>query len=270
MRVRYKSPLLLAAVFPALTRAAPPAQPAFAWPEGARVALSLSFDDARSSQVEGGTELLDRHGVKATFFVLPSGVEERLAGWKKAVASGHEIGNHSSTHPCTGNFAWSRSKALEEMTLPQLERDLREGNSRLQELLGVVPETFAYPCGQKFVGRGLDTRSYVPVVASLFLAGRGFKDEVANDPAFCDLAQITGIDVDGKDFEEVLPLVEAAREAKGWLVLAGHEMGEKGEQTTRLALLDRLIQYARDPAQGVWLAPVGTVARYVREHRAPP
>src|SRR3712207_4409094 len=67
----------------------------FAWPEGKRAALSLSFDDARPSQVEVGTQLLDRHGVRVTFFVVPAAVERHLAGWKRAVAGGHEDGKHS-------------------------------------------------------------------------------------------------------------------------------------------------------------------------------
>ncbi len=56
----------------------------FSWPQGKKIALSLSFDDARNSQVEGGTALLDKYGVKATFYVVPSAVEKRLEGWKKS------------------------------------------------------------------------------------------------------------------------------------------------------------------------------------------
>ncbi len=66
----------------------------FSWPDGNQAALSLSFDDSRTSQVDGGTALLNRLGVKVTFYVVPSRVEERLPGWKAAVASGHEIANH--------------------------------------------------------------------------------------------------------------------------------------------------------------------------------
>ncbi len=239
----------------------------FKWPDGKRVALSLSFDDARASQVEGGTALLDRFGVKATFYVVPSSVEKKLDGWKKAVASGHEIANHSLNHPCSGNFAWARSKALEAYTLDQMQRELSDANQRIKELLGVTSESFAYPCGQKFVGRGVDTRSYVPVVAKLFATGRGWLDEAPNDPAYVDFAQLTGIESDGKDFEQILPIIETARKTGLWVVLAGHEMNKDGAQTTRLALLEKLCAYAKDPANGVWVAPVGTVAKYVREQR---
>jgi peptidoglycan/xylan/chitin deacetylase (PgdA/CDA1 family) len=180
----------------------------FTWPDGKRAALSLSFDDARQSQVDAGLALLDKHKVKATFYVVPSAVERRLEGWKKVVASGHEVGNHSLNHPCTGNFEWSRQKALEDYTIEKMRDELMQANRRIKELLGVTAESFAYPCGQTFVGRGVETRSYVPVVAALFSSGRTWQDETPNDPGFCDLAQTTGVEMDGRDFEQILPIRE--------------------------------------------------------------
>lgn len=240
---------------------------AIKWPDGKQVALSLSFDDARTSQVEKGTLLFDQYGVKATFFVLPGAVKERLEGWKKATASGHEIGSHSLNHPCTGNFSWSRQKALEDYTLEKIRADLVESNKNIEALLGVRPEVFAYPCGQTFVGRGVNTKSYIPVVAELYVTGRGWLDEGPNDPGFCDFAQLTGMEMDGKNFEDILPLLANAAKNHQWLVLAGHEIDDSGPQTTRLSMLKSLIEYAQDPAHGVWLAPVGTVAKYIQQEK---
>ena len=244
-----------------------PAAVSFAWPVNKLATVSLSFDDARMSQVETGTALLDQYGIKATFFVVPSSVEKRLDGWKKAVANRHEIGNHTLTHPCTGNFSWSGKNALEEYSLDSMRKELTDANKRIEELLGIRPEVFAYPCGQKFVGRGTNTKSYVPLIAELFIAGRGWRDEAQNDPVFCDLSQVSGIEMDGKNFDEILPLIEEAKKTGQWLVLAGHEMGESGLQTTRLSMLKRLIMYVQNPANGIWIAPVGTVAKYIRDHR---
>ncbi|MEP7257728.1 MAG: polysaccharide deacetylase family protein [Flavitalea sp.] len=237
------------------------------WPDGKKVAISLSFDDGRLSQVDSGTVMLDKFGVKATFYVVPSAVENRLEGWKKAVAAGHEIGNHSLSHPCTGNYSFSRDNALEDYTPEMMRHELEGCNKKIQELLGVKAEVFAYPCGQKFIGRGGHVQSYVPIVAGIFLSGRGWLDEAPNDPLFCDLAQITGMEMDGKDFEQVLPMIESARTDGSWLTLAGHEMASGGAQTTRLRMLEKLIQYAQDPANGVWIAPVGTVAKYILEQK---
>ncbi len=77
----------------------------------------------------------------------------------------------------------------------------------------------------------------------------------------------TGMESDGKDFDQILPLINQAKEAGKWLVLAGHEMGEAGQQTTRLAMLRQLLEYANDPANGIWIAPVQTVASYIKDHR---
>ncbi len=240
------------------------AETTFAWPEGKQIAISLSFDDARASQVDAGTTLLDQYGVKGTFYVVPNSVKQRLEGWKKAVANGHEIGNHSFNHPCTGNFPWSRQKAIENYTLKQMRNELILANKHIKELLGVEAEVFAYPCGQTYIGRGENTKSYVPVVSKLFLSGRGWLDEGPNAPQFCDLAQLTGMEMDGKDFEQILPLIENAKKSGAWLVLAGHEMGASGNQTTRLSMLKKLIEYAQNPANGIWIAPVGTVAKYTK------
>lgn len=237
----------------------------YPWPQGKLAAVSLSFDDARESQVKLGTPLLDQYGIKATFYVVPSTMQRQLEGWKKAVASGHEIGNHSLTHPCMENFDWSRKNALENYSLKAMRKNLAECNKKIEELLGVKPEVFAYPCGQKFVGRGAKTKSYVPLVSKMFLTGRGWMDEAANNPRYCNFAQLTGVEMDGKNFDQILPLIEDAKKNGKWLLLAGHEMGEGGQQTTRLAMLKQLAEYVNNPANGIWIAPVGTVAKYIQQ-----
>lgn len=261
--------ILLYSSFLTVHNAAIAQQTSFGWPAGKKAAISLSFDDARASQVDAGTALLDSFNIKATFYVQPSPVKNRIEGWKKAVAAGHEIGNHSVSHPCSGNFLWSRKNALEEYSLQQMKVQLQEANHQIQALLGVKPEVFAYPCGQTFVGRGTRTQSYIPLVAELFKSGRGWLAESPNDPAYCEMAQLTGIEMDGKNFDDLLPMIQYAQKNGLWLVLAGHEMGGEGAQTTRLSMLKKLIQYAQNPANEIWIAPVGTVTQYVLRHRNP-
>jgi peptidoglycan/xylan/chitin deacetylase (PgdA/CDA1 family) len=267
---RFSKFLLLAATLLAseYTGAQPTTEAAFPWPEGKKVAISLSFDDARLSQVDSGMSVLDQYGAKATFYLVPSTMEQRLEGWKKAVAGGQEIGNHSLTHPCTGNFPWSRQNALEDYTLEKMSGTLKEASNRIEQLLGVKSEVFAYPCGQTFVGRGAGTKSYVPVVAEQFLTGRLWLSEGPNDPRFCDFAQLTGMEMDGKSFEQIRQIIDDAKNGNMWLVLAGHEMKETGPQATSLLMLRKLIEYAQDKSNGVWLAPVGTVAKYIKTARA--
>lgn len=241
--------------------------PDFHWPEGKRVAVSLSFDDARASQMDVGAPLFDKYGVKVTFYVNPKNLDKRLDAWKKTAAKGYEIGNHTSTHPCSGNFAWSRANALENYTAATIEKEMDGANAETERLLGVKPTTFAYPCGQKFIGRGAKTRSYVPLVAKRFRCGRGFRDEAANDPMFCDFAQVMGVDSDGMTFEDMKKAVTDAAQGHGWLVFAGHEIGNPGPQTTEAAVLEQFLKYAQDPANGIWLDTLDSVSRYVQAQR---
>lgn len=242
-------------------------EPAFSWPEGKKMALSLSFDDARLSQADKGIPLLDKYVVKATFYVSPDRMLERLDAWKKAVKNGHDIGNHSVVHPCTGNFDWSRKTALEDYTLTSMANELDSANKIIEKEFGVKPVSFAYPCGQTFIGKGSSTRSYVPVVANMFKSGRGWLDEGPNNPLHCDMPQLTGMELDGKSFEQVKELIETAKSTGKWLILAGHEINEGGNQTTKLNTLEAICKYALNPANGIWIDNVHNIASYVKSKR---
>src|SRR5690242_15835794 len=107
----------------------------FQWPHDKRAAVSLSFDDARFSQIDLGVPLFDSFGVKGTFYVTISAMEKRLDAWRRAISTGHEIGNHTVTHPCSGNFKWSQGKALENFTLEQMEKELIDANAQIEKLV---------------------------------------------------------------------------------------------------------------------------------------
>ena len=259
------APVRLAGVEPAARHQGP--QGPFRWPEGRRAAVSLSFDDARASQIDVGLPLLKKWDRKVTFYVTPDAAAKRLAGWKQAVDDGHEIANHSLTHPCTANYAFSARNALEDYDLRSMARQLDEANERIEKLLGVRPATFAYPCGLKFVGRGLDVRSYVPLVAERFIVGRGYLDESPNDPAVTDLAQAMGTPFDDADFPFMKGVVDAAAKEGRWVIFVGHDIGDRRHQSTGTAALEALFAYLKDPANGIWAGTVAEIGTYIRKHR---
>jgi peptidoglycan/xylan/chitin deacetylase (PgdA/CDA1 family) len=218
--------------------------------------------------MDNGITLLEKYGVKATFFVSPVAVMKRLPGWKKAVVLGHEIGNHSMSHSCTGNYEFSVLNPLESFTLVRMAKDLDGASVEIERLLEVKPVTFAYPCGQKFVGREVDVRSYVPLVTERFLAGRGYLDEAANDPSVCDLAQSMGVGFDGLTSKQIMGIVTEAAKSGRWLIFVGHEIGKPEEQTTEIAALEELLKFAKNPANGIWIDTVKAVGSYVQEQRS--
>ena len=244
------------------------AAPPFSWPPNKRGAVSICFDDARPSQLDNGVEILARYQVTATFYVLPEMVAPRLRDWKHVVAAGHEIGNHTVTHPCSGNHAFSRRNALERYSLQRLEREeLVAANDAIEKLLGIRPSTFAYPCGQRFIGAGEQTESYVPLVARHFIAGRGDFDEVPNDPTICDLAQVTALDMDGASPDRLRSLVQWALDEGRWLVLAGHDVGDAKSQSVPPRSLDELCRYLSELTTDLWVDPVVRIASFIAQSR---
>jgi hypothetical protein len=169
-------------------------------------------------------------------------------------------------HPCSGNFIWARGQALEEKEIGDIRKELLLANDTLNEMLNVKATEFAYPCGQTFVGRGENTKSYVPVIAREFTSGRTWMDEAPNDPSYCDLSQLTGMEMDGKNFKYILSLIEIARKDGLWLVLAGHDIGPKGRQTTEIKMLNKLFKYL-SKQDDIWVAPVGEISSYIQTKR---
>jgi peptidoglycan/xylan/chitin deacetylase (PgdA/CDA1 family) len=237
---------------------------AFHWPQGKRGAVSLSFDDARASQARA-VEILDRHGFKGTFYISPEAAEKQADVWRAAVSRGHEIGNHTLTHPCSGNFPWSRSNALEDYTIERMAGEIDAADEAIERMLGVRAATFAYPCGQTFVGRGQRLRSYVPLVAGRFLVGRSFNSEIGADPSVCDLAHVPGVALDGLDFAAARQRIDRALELGTWLIFVGHEIGSGGAQTVLSDVLEQICVYAAGTEHGIWMDTVQAVGSHVKQ-----
>lgn len=242
----------------------------FAWPTGVRAAVSLSFDDGRASQLEVGLPILDAHDVKATFYIMPRCLEGSDAdAWRRVAAAGHEIGNHTVNHPCTGNFQFARPQALEAYTLDRMVDELDGAQQIIHDRLGITPTSFAYPCGQTFVGRGEHVQSYIPLVAQRFPFARSYRDERGNDPAFCDYSQLLGVNLDRVTGDEVQARIDDAMNGGGWLVLAGHDVARTdGHQAVLAETLEHICRLAGDGS--LWVDTVSNVGQYVREQRDEP
>jgi peptidoglycan/xylan/chitin deacetylase (PgdA/CDA1 family) len=62
--------------------------------------VALTFDDGPEPVfTDQVLAILDKEGVKATFFVVGQKVQENLVEARRIVAEGHEMGNHTYSHP---------------------------------------------------------------------------------------------------------------------------------------------------------------------------
>ena len=244
-----------------------PPSTTFAWPTNKRCAVSLSFDDSRITQVDHGVAILDEHSIKATFYITPHIMAQRLERWRAVAQSGHEIGNHTVTHPCTGNLEFTRANAIEDYTLERMDAELAQANAIIEDKLGVTPRTFAYPCGGTFVGRGETAASYVPLVARRFLAGRGYWEPYPNAPGLCDLAHLLGCSFDALPFDQVKTLIDRTIDEQGWLILVGHDIRAKDWQGVDPVVLDKICKYLNSKAE-IWTGTIASIAEYVSAVRA--
>lgn len=138
------------------------------------------------------------------------------------------------------NFPFAR----ENYTLERLKLEMIQANEALETFAGRRPTSFAYPCGQRFVGRGKATRSYVSLVAEHFLVGRGFLDEGPNDPLRCDMAQVNVAAGDGRVIEHLGDAIDSALEEGRWLVLVAHDVAsETRPQAMRTFVLEEECQH---------------------------
>ena len=60
---------------------------------------AITFDDGPSRNTPQLLDMLDQYGIPATFFLLGKQAELHPDIVRRIVAEGHEIGNHSYSHP---------------------------------------------------------------------------------------------------------------------------------------------------------------------------
>ena len=62
--------------------------------------IALTFDDGpHASYTEEILDILAEYGIRATFFVIGENVEQHPELLEREILEGHEIGNHTQTHP---------------------------------------------------------------------------------------------------------------------------------------------------------------------------
>ncbi len=238
---------------------------AFAWPDGARAAVSLTYDDAIASQLDNAVPALARYGLHATFFLTGHADALRASpeSYRALVSAGHELGAHTMDHPCARSFSWVKPGfALEDYDSTRMEADLRENRQELQALAQPAPFSFAYPCGATWIGAA--HASYVPLVKELFIAARGSNSRVC-DPYQDSLFEVPSVpgNLSGS---ELTAWVERALLVGGWVVFTFH--GVAGDYLTVNAdAHEALLGYLAEHRASIWTERFGAVARYVAAKR---
>ena len=158
------------------------------------MAVSLSYDDAIDSQLDNAIPALNRHNLKASFYLTLASptVNSRLSEWRTAAADGHELGNHTIYHPCSAGVPgreWVASYYnIDNYAVAEIVHEATVANSFLHAIDGRTRRTFTPPCGDIIVSG----KDYVPDMRDLFVAIKGFEDVEPGFAATWAAADVSG------------------------------------------------------------------------------
>jgi peptidoglycan/xylan/chitin deacetylase (PgdA/CDA1 family) len=266
-----------------------------AWPDGARVAVALSFDfDNETLALRNGQtlpsllstgeygsraalprvlSLLERYDIPATFFI--PGVAAKLypEDVKSIAAAGHEIGIHGWIHEWTSSLARDEERMLMERSLSTIEEltgkrpvGIRTGSweysmntAELIAELGLLYDSslMADDVPYEVLSDGRPTGVVeLPV------------EWLLDDYPYFNMDRFAGLrpHTPPSAVQEIWTSeFDVAYQEGGMFLLTMHPqiIGHR----SRMAMLERLVQYMRS-RPGVWFATHEQVARYVKANGA--
>ncbi len=249
---------------------------AFDWPDRQAAAVTLKFDDGLESHRSELAPLLESFGLRGTFYLCPAGTREewleRASRWRPLLDAGHEIGNHTMTHPAPVALIGEPAPHSYEQMTPQVYRDdVLEAHRRLELAFGPRQWSFCYPCYQTWVGVGVNRQSVVPFIARHFAAActGGEISKPYNLPRHCDLHALMTLHAEGLTGSDLIARVESARRMNRWMILTFHGIDE-GHLAVGRNDLEELLAYLGRNRNSIWTAPVINVALHVRSIRRAP
>jgi peptidoglycan/xylan/chitin deacetylase (PgdA/CDA1 family) len=131
-------------------------------------AMAITFDDVNESTLEALENLCSR-GLRATVYVIAGeiGAKHGLKNHQLADLASREeqiqLGSHTINHP-----------RLDELSLPEIEREVGESQARLEESAKCRIDTFAYPYG------AYDQRVRATVIAAGYRSAAAVKNALSH------------------------------------------------------------------------------------------
>ena len=99
---------------------------------------AMSFDAAwGNEQTNTLLDILDRYEVKSTVFLVKQWVDNFPDDVKAIAEHGHDVGNHSSTHP-----------HMAQLSSDEQQTEITDCNNAIEALTGTAPTLFRAPYGE--------------------------------------------------------------------------------------------------------------------------
>lgn len=236
-----------------------------AW-KGKKCAVVLTYDDAINEHLDNAIPILDSLKLKATFYLsgFSVSIQTRLNDWKKIVAKGHELGNHTLYHPCDASGpqrTWVQPENdLNKYTVKRIENEVRMTNLFLQALDGKTKRTFAFTCGD------------MKVADSTFINGMK-KDLTAARAVRNEMHKINEIDpynidcymVNNHTYEQMKEWVDKAIQTNSLLVILFHGVGGGNSLNVSLNAHRQILTYIKQNEKDIYVAPMLEVVTHITE-----
>lgn len=207
------------------------------WKGGAQTGVSLSFDDNCPTHNEISL-MMDEYGFKGSFFVITSRM--LVDSLKDIVARGHEVGNHTLSHPDL--------RLLDSLTL---DNEILKGKEDIENALGIKCLTFASTF-----------HSNTPLIRDIGFAHHLY---IRNLPEYPGVKR-NRVDMGGtvSTFKAIDSLLHASIETGNMLLLTGHGINGDGYDPmvgdSLRQMLDSLKDYSNKGM--VWVSTLQQVAQY--------
>ena len=188
--------------------------------------IAISFDAAwGGDKTEKILDILDEFGVKTTFFMVDIWTQRFPDLVKEIAARGHEIGNHSATHP-----------KMSTLNRDQIKQELDTMADNAQALTGTRPTLFRPPYGDYNNDVVLTARAsgYEPIqwsVDSLDWKNKGVQPLIDRATKNVKSGDIVLFHNDSKYILDALPTILKSYREQGFTVVPISELLLTGETT---------------------------------------
>lgn len=174
--------------------------------------VTFTFDDAPASSAELGAAILERNGMRGTFYIAgggcgalsPNGPLASIDQLRALAASGHEIGCHTFTHP-----------AVSSITIDELAEELRRNSAFLHHHAGIIPRNFAYPYGDV----SFRTKLYL---GSRFDSCRSDYRGVNTGTLDLGTMKCCALENASINRARIMTMIRQAVNTNGWLIFSSH------------------------------------------------
>lgn len=202
--------------------------------------VTFSFDDAWTSQYTNALPIIQDAGIKGTYYILTQPVTN---GWsqymtpaqvKDISTKGQEIGGHTVTHT-----------DLTTLSNIQIDKEIIDSKTYLQNLTGKTVNTLAYPYGSfnTTVKNRTTNAGYTNARSAGTAIQNGFNSATQNKFEIKSFSPTTAVSLNN-----IKTAIDQAKTNKQWFVFSFHriENGTTGEYITSVDDFKAIVDYVKN------------------------